>query len=128
MPQIRQTERRLKVLEFLRNGTTETDIAPKLNVSRETIVRDVYWLRQNILYDFKLITNEILDKLHSRINEMENRDLINFLGKLIPQKIEAHEEIDIFEKREIDVTENEDEILSKASAILSRKERFKPIH
>ena len=89
MPQIRQLERRIKVLELLRQGLTETKIAETLGVSRETIVRDVRWLRKNLVYDFTLITNEILSKLHKRIDEMEDRDLIAFLGKLIPRKIEA---------------------------------------
>lgn len=89
MPQIRQLERRLKVLELLREGKTEIEIAKQVGFSRETIVRDVRWLRENLIYDFTLITNEILQKLHERINEMEDRDLINFLGKLIPRKIEA---------------------------------------
>jgi len=89
MPQIRQLERRIKVLELLRQGLTETKIAETLGVSRETIVRDVRWLRKNLVYDFTLITNEILSKLHERIDEMEDRDLVAFLGKLIPRKIEA---------------------------------------
>ena len=89
MPQIRQLERRIKVLELLRQGLTETKIAETLGVSRETIVRDVRWLRKNLVYDFTLITNEILSKLHKRIDEMDDRDLIAFLGKLIPRKIEA---------------------------------------
>ncbi len=89
MPQIRQLERRIKVLELLRQGLTETKIAETLKVSRETIVRDVRWLRKNLVYDFTLITNEILSKLHERIDEMEDRDLVAFLGKLIPRKIEA---------------------------------------
>jgi len=89
MPQIRQLERRIKVLELLRQGLTETKIAETLGVSRETIVRDVRWLRKNLVYDFTLITNEILSKLHERIDEMEDRDLVAFLGKLVPRKIEA---------------------------------------
>ena len=93
MPQIRQIERRIKVLELLRQGLTEKQIAAELGFSRETIVRDVKWLKQNIIYDFTLITNEILQKLHERIEEMDNRDLIAFLGKLIPKKIEAKTQI-----------------------------------
>lgn len=101
MVQLRQIERRLKVIELLREGKTETDIAESLGFGRNTIVRDVRWLKQNIAYNFNLITNEILQKLQTRIDKMTNRDLINFLGKLIPQKVEAKTEY--IEERTLDV-------------------------
>lgn len=117
------------MLERLRNGETETSIAKNLRVSRETIVRDVRWLKNNILYDFTLITNEIMQELRNRVTSMKDTDLISFLAKLIPQKIEKREEV--FKREEIvtvDVSENEDEILSKAAAILTRKRESAKIH
>ena len=47
---------------------------------------------------------------------------------LVPQRIEAVSYSEVEEKVTVNVTENEDEILSKAASILSRKDRFKPIH
>jgi IS30 family transposase len=93
MVQIRQSERRLKVLELSRDGKSEIEIAKQLHVGRNTIVRDIRWLKQNIIYDFNLVTNEVLQELHNRIDKMKNADLISFLGKLIPQRIEAKGEI-----------------------------------
>lgn len=84
---------------MLRKQKKEGEIAEALDVSRETIVRDVRWLKQNIAYDFNLITNEVLGILHNRIDGMEDRDLIAFLGKLVPQRIEAFS----VEKREVNV-------------------------
>ena len=107
MVQIRQTERRLNVLELLRQRKTETEIADSLNFSRNTIVRDVRWLKENLAYDFTLITNEIIQKLHERIDKMTNRDLIAFFGKLYmpPQRMEVKEEIET--KTDITLTLNE---------------------
>jgi len=130
MPQIRQTERRLKVLELLRKGQTETEIAPQLSVSRETIVRDVRWLKEYIAYDFTLITNEIMQSLHARIDNMEDRDLIAFLGKLIPHKIEAHTLEETHEIKEVHIdlnvfSDDEKSILDKAARILDGKSKGK---
>jgi len=47
---------------------------------------------------------------------------------LIPQRIEAITYQQTEENVNINVSEDEDEILSKAATILARKDRFKPIH
>lgn len=95
MVQIRQTERRIKVLDLLRQGMTETKIAKELDVGRNTIVRDVRWLKQNFVHDLTLITNQIMDRLQSHINDMNDRDLIALVSKLLPQKIETAGKLEV---------------------------------
>jgi len=82
-------ERRVQVLKLLRQGKTQQEIAETLGVHRNTVYRDMKWLKANIAYDFNLLTNEILDKLQERIETMKDANLIYFLSKLIPSKIET---------------------------------------
>jgi IS30 family transposase len=86
-------ERRLKVLEMIRQKKTEREIADVLKVHYNTVCRDVKWLKENIVYDWTLITNEVLDELHSRIQQMKDKDLVAFFGKLVPQRIEQKTEM-----------------------------------
>lgn len=130
MVQIRQKQRRVEVLQLLREGLTEQRIADKLDYHRNTIVRDVRWLKQHIFYDWTLITNEIMEELQTRIGDMSDRDLIIFLSKLIPQKIESHtlQEVKVEAKHDIDLnvfSDDEKSILDKAAAILDRKSKGK---
>ena len=86
---MKQEERRLRVIELVRQNKTQQEMADILGVHRNTIYKDMKWLKENIVYDFRLLTNEILNELHTRIDDMKDRDLISFFGKLTPQKIEA---------------------------------------
>ena len=81
-------ERRVQVLKLLRQGKTQQKIAEILSVHYNTVYRDVKWLKANIAYDFNLLTNEILDKLQERIENMKDANLIYFLSKLIPKRSE----------------------------------------
>ena len=79
------------------------------------------------------IIEELMRKQMRDIAKEDNSDLRmkyrdKLLEKLIPQRIEAVSYEKIEENVTVNVTENEDEILSKAASILSRKDRFKPIH
>ena len=57
---------------------------------------------------------------------MKYRDKL--LEKLIPQRIESYLRQEIEQTVKIDATEDEDEILSKAAAILTRKRKSAKIH
>ena len=86
---VKVQERRVQVLKLLRQGKTQQEIATALSVHHNTVYRDVKWLKANIAYDFNLLTNEILDKLQERIETMKDANLIYFLSRLIPQKVET---------------------------------------
>jgi hypothetical protein len=76
-------------LHKLREGKTEKQIALETQRHRNTVSRHVNWLRNNFQTEPQLITNEVLQRLRERINDMEDRDLVRFLAVLLPQKIEA---------------------------------------
>ena len=79
------------------------------------------------------IIDELMRKQMRDIAKEDNSDLRmkyrdKLLEKLIPHRIEELSIQHIEEKVTIDVTENEDEILSKAAAILARKDKSRSIH
>ena len=86
---MRNTEYTALVLQKLREGKTEKEIALETQRHRNTVSRHVNWLRNNFQTEPQLITNEILQRLRERINTMTDRDLVRFLSVLMPQKIEA---------------------------------------
>ena len=90
---MRNTEYTALVLQKLREGKTEKEIALETQRHRNTVSRHVNWLRNNFQTEPQLITNEILQRLRERINNMTDRDLVKFLSVLMPQKIEARSEI-----------------------------------
>jgi hypothetical protein len=77
------------VLEMLREGKTEKEIALATQKHRTTVSRYVNHLRSEYHIDFKLLQNELLSELQERIKDMSDRDLIHFLSCLLPQKIES---------------------------------------
>ena len=90
----------ITVLRLLREGKKVNEIAKATKRHRNTVSRYVKWLKLNVAHDLTLVTNEVLDELHTRIIFMNNRDLISFFGKLYAptQKIETTEEIKVEEK------------------------------
>jgi len=79
------------------------------------------------------IIDELMRKQMRDIAKEDNSDLRmkyrdKLLEKLIPHRIEELSIQHIEEKVTIDVTENEDEILSKAASILARKDKSRSIH
>jgi len=80
------------ILELLRQGKTNKEIAVLTLKHRNTVSKYVNYLRQNVVYDFPLIINEILSKLQTRVEQMTDHDLIAFLDKLLPDKIEDKHE------------------------------------
>ena len=87
---MRNTEYTALVLQLLREGKTEKQIALGTQKHRNTVSRHVNWLRQNFAIEPQLLTNEVLSKLRERINQMQDRDLVRFLSVLMPQKIEQN--------------------------------------
>ena len=86
---MRNQEYTATVLQMLREGKTEKQIAIDTRKHRNTVSRHVNWLRKNFAIDPQLLTNEVLSKLRERIENMEDRDLVRFLAVLLPQKIES---------------------------------------
>ena len=82
----------LTVLQHLREGRTEKEISILTHKHRNTVSRHVSWLRKNMAYDPQTRTNQIVNKLKERINDMTDRDLIHFLAIYMPQKIEMQTE------------------------------------
>ncbi len=76
------------VLQLLREGKTEREIAVLTKRHKNTVTRYVKSLRQDYHIDFTLLQNELLSELQKRISAMTDRDLIHFLACLLPQKIE----------------------------------------
>ena len=126
---MRNTEYTALVLSKLREGKNEKQIALETQRHRNTVSRHVNWLRNNFQTEPQLLTNEVLQRLKERINDMTDRDLVRFLSVLMPQKIESKQQVEISEETvTVNVTENEDEILSKAASILARKDKSQEIH
>ena len=77
------------VLQLLRQGLTEKEIALQTKRHRTTVSRYICHLRNNYHIDFKLLQNELLSELQTRIRGMSDRDLVRFLQCLLPQKVES---------------------------------------
>jgi len=129
----KQTLMRLpKIKEGLLRGLNYDEIAITCKLkNHRTIERDVKawvesgefetWLKVEFLTTYPEIKAE--DKV------LAFQEIAKLVGKMLTRKIERKEQIAISEEIvTVNVTENEDEILSKAAAILSRKDRFKQIH
>jgi hypothetical protein len=95
----------------------------------DTIYRHRHSLTaQNLIDELIRRQERAIFKADTDMPEVGMKYRNELLKILLPQKIEAvsYEKID--ENVTVNVTENEDEILSKASAILARKDRFNKIH
>ena len=125
------TQRRLpKIKAGLLEGRTAEEIGLECGVRRETIERDKrYWRQSGEMEDW--IREEAI-RLHYIIVKKRPveayREIMRLLGKTLVQRIEAREEVEIREFVKLDVSEDEDEILSKAASILARKDKSRSIH
>jgi DNA-binding transcriptional regulator LsrR (DeoR family) len=119
------------IKEGLIQGLNREQIGEELGVSERTIRRDVRaWVESGL---FETWLKEEFLRLHVDMVH-ENPELAyvqvsKLVGHMLTRKIEKKEQIEISEEIvTVNVTENEDEILSKAASILSRKDRFNKIH
>ena len=128
-----QTLKRLpKIKEGLLRGLNRQQIAELCGVkSEKTIDRDFKaWVNSG---DFETWLKEEWVRLHNiilRESPLEAyRQVSKLVGMMVTRKIEKKEQIKISEQVvTLNVTENEDEILSKAAAILARKTKPRQIH
>jgi len=125
------TRRRLpRIKKGLINGLTIGQIADICKVTEKTIDRDLNKFRASPLFEEWL--REEWQRLHYIIineNPVEAyRQLTRLLGQTFTRKIEALSIQKIEQHVTIDVSENEDEILSKAARILTRKRKSQSIH
>jgi len=125
-----QTQTRLPKIKYgLLQRQTRQQIGVDCHVTEKTIRRDIQaWTKTDDFLDW--IREVWLDK-YAKVDDVEAfRQATKILIKTLPQysetKIDVHERIEEYVK--IDVTENEDEILSKAAAILARKDKSHKIH
>jgi len=129
------TTQTLKRLPYIQQGIHEglnrQQIGQACGVTEKTIDRDMnswvesglfeVWIKKEFVETYPDIKKE--DKF------LAFQEIAKLVGKMLTRKIERKEQIEISEEIvTVNVTENEDEILSKAASILSRKDRFKPIH
>lgn len=73
-----------QILELLRRGYTQKDIAFELKKHKNTIWRHVKRIREEQVYSVRDMVNRIDDKLIHELNEMKHRDLINYRRILLP--------------------------------------------
>jgi len=127
-----QTLKRLPYIQQgIHEGLSREQIGQSCGVTEKTIDRDMnawvesglfeIWIKKEFVETYPDIKRE--DKV------LAFQEIAKLVGKMLTRKIERKEQIAISEEIvTVNVTENEDEILSKAAAILSRKDRFKQIH
>jgi hypothetical protein len=117
-----------KIKQMLIEHKTQLDMSRELGLRRETVNRKIRrWVQTD---DFENWLKTAWLQQYQNVDSTEAfRALTSLVGKMLTRKIERKEQIEISEEIvTVNVTENEDEILSKAASILSRKERFKQIH
>ena len=126
------TLKRLPIIQQgLLKGLTRDQIGAKCGRTEKTIDRDIKaWVESG---QFETWIKEEWIRLHHIIiheNPTEAyRQLTRLLGQTLTRRIESKAEItERIELVEIDVSETEDEILSKAASILERKVKSKSIH
>jgi len=124
-----------KILELEAHGFTAEETREYLQGHGypRTGIATVYRHRKGSLAD-EITAETVRQQRRSILKHEEDRPELSMkyrnelLKLLIPQRIEALSYQKIEENVTVNVTENEDEILSKAAAILSRKDRFNKIH
>jgi len=122
--------------QALQNGTfNKLETARKWHVLERTIRRDIAEIVERMPpYDERLalIRHRAAKRVSQRLPEMTDTSIIKLLSVGMAQRYESREEILIDEKIEetvtFNVSEDEDEILSKAAAILARKDRAGSLH
>jgi len=115
-----------RIKQLLLEQKNQKEISLELGLCRETVNRKMQvWIQTD---DFTLWLKQAWIDKYQKVDDLEAfRALTQLLGKTLTRKIE--EQIEISEQVvTVNVTENEDEILSKATSILSRKDRFNKIH
>lgn len=126
-----KTKRRIRVVECWAMGLTLVETVKVMRdggfrISTATAHRDRHSTTAQEYVD-ELIRRQLRDIALAELEQKLNyRDKL--LGKLVPQKIEAFQRTEIEQHVTIDATEDEDEILSKAAAILTRKRKSASIH
>lgn len=127
-----QTLKRLPYIQQgIHEGLSREQIGESCGVTEKTIDRDMnswvesglfeVWIKKEFVETYPDIKKE--DKV------LAFQEIAKLVGKMLTRKIERKEQIEISEEIvTVNVTENEDEILSKAASILSRKDRFNKLH
>lgn len=91
--------RRQKVLAFLVKGLTQNQIAVELGVDRQTIRRDIKWLRTTKRIDIELIRafnwDEIMNLLPDLTKLQQAKLRIDIQKILEPKKLETSGKVDI---------------------------------
>ncbi len=118
-----------KIKRGLIDRQTEAEIAERCHVHRVTISRDIQKWTQTP--DFEIWLKEVWLNEYKHVSHDEAfRQITKLLTKTLTAKIRA--KLDITERVQhdvtINVTEDEDEILSKAARILERKAKSPSIH
>lgn len=120
------------IKQSLRKGLNREQIGAKCGVTEKTIDRDMKaWVNSGL---FEIWLKEEFLDLHNYARDADPitayKEIARIVGRMVTRKIEK--QVDIHEKIEeyvqIDVSENEDEILSKAASILARKDKLNKIH
>lgn len=131
-----RTLRRIRVVQLWALGVSGEDTVAKMKeegfrISHKTVYRDRH-STEAAEYVEELIRLQLQDIKGASLEQKLNyRDKL--IGKLVPQRIEALSMAKIeqtvkVENVDVDVTESEDEILSKAARILTRKDRARSLH
>jgi len=107
---------------------TQAEIAVTCNVSDKTIFRDIHkWVKTEDFIEW--LRTLWLDLYRKVDDELAFKEATRLFMKSITVKQEIKEEITArIQEVHIDVTEDEDQVLSKAARILDRKRRLDKIH
>jgi len=128
-----QTLKRLpRIKANLLRGLNYEQIGEKCGVTEKTIDRDVkVWVDSGL---FEVWIKEEWLRLHAIIIHEDPveayRQISKLLSRMVTRKaeIKREEKIEVIERVELSVTEDEDAILSKAALILDRKVKSQRIH
>lgn len=125
----RATKIRLPRIKYglIRKQTHET-IAKACGVKRLTIERDLSkWYGTE---DFYIWLHDLWAHLYRKIknDELVFREVSRLIGKGMTQRVESLSYEKIEETITVNVSEDEDEILSKAARILARKDKSRSLH
>jgi len=107
---------------------SQETIGAKCHVSRRTIERDIAaWVGTDDFYQW---LHQLWLELYRRVDndELVLKEVTKIIGKTMTQRIEAFSYEKIEETITVNVSEDEDEILSKAASILARKDRAGSLH
>ncbi|MDH5786993.1 MAG: DeoR family transcriptional regulator [Candidatus Bathyarchaeota archaeon] len=133
---IDKIQRQKSLLDSINSDSyNKEEFMAKFHIRERTIRRDLEDLAESGEIHrtrLSLLRKKCLGKLAKKVHDgqLDDKYMVQIVLSGEPKRIEAKttEEIKIEQTVKIDATEDEDKILSRAAAILTRKRRFGAVH